>query len=98
MSRYEELTVDMSQLCDGYTAPEEIRTRAREAWHRVFVMSDLRMLAGELDKDHRRDDGTWVLGWIIGGDEYYYLVVLDPNLNRVVTEKGRRAVKQEGQS
>ncbi|MFE0472707.1 hypothetical protein ACFW2V_13930 [Streptomyces sp. NPDC058947] len=95
MSRYEKLVVDTTDLYNAYTAPEEARDRARDAWYRTFAMSGLTSLAGELDKDHRQDDGRWVLGWIVGEDEYYYYVIYDPSEHKVVTEKHQKAVKQD---
>lgn len=95
---YTDLTVSTDGLFSGYTAPEEMRSRAAMLWLRELEGSGLRALAGELNKDHRRDDGTWILGWIVGDDEHYYYVVFEPKSNRVITEKGKKAVKQKGES
>lgn len=94
MNDYEKLVVDTTDLYDGYTAPEEARDRARDAWYRTFATSGLTSLAGELNKDHRQDDGRYVLGWIVGEDECYYYVIYDPSEHKVVTEKRQKAVKQ----
>jgi hypothetical protein len=91
---YEKLTVDTADLCGVHTAPEEARDRARDAWYRKFAMSGLTSLAGELDKDHQKDDGRYILGWIVGEDEHYYYVIFDPGNHKVVTEKGRKAEPQ----
>jgi hypothetical protein len=91
---YEKLVVDTTGLYDGYTTPEVARDRAREAWYRTFSMSGLTSLAGVLDRDHQKDDGRYVLGWIVGEDEHYYYVIFDPDNHKVVTEKGRKAVPQ----
>lgn len=95
MTGYTDLTISTKDLYDGYTAPEEIRDRARDAWERMFAMSGLTARASEMNKDHRQGDGRYVLGWFVGTDEYYYYVVFDPNEHRVITEKHGRAVKRE---
>lgn len=94
--QYTDLVVSTEGLSSGYTAPEEMRSRAALAWYRAFKQSGLVSLDGELDKSHQQDGGTWILGWLVGEDEHYYYVIFDPANHRVTTEKRGKAKRREG--
>jgi hypothetical protein len=94
---YTDLVADTKELYDGYTAPEEILERVRDAWWRAFSSSGLVSLAGELNKSHQESEDRWILGWIVGEDECYYYIVFDPTQNKVFTEQRGKA-KKDGQA
>jgi len=90
---YTDLIADTTGLHDGYTAPEVACERAAASWMRRFEESGLVSLAGEMNKAHPQGDGSWILGWIVGEDEFYYYVIFNPAKYSVFTEKRGKAVK-----
>lgn len=70
-------SVDVSDAFGGYTAPEEGHRRVTEKWREYTQGQGITLNALQAVQAQKRDDGTYVVAWMVDTQEDMYLLLLD---------------------